>query len=187
MKSLGALIIAPLLDKQTVMIPESDVYRLTMKSNNQDAIRFQDWLADDVLPTIRKTGKYSMTAGEKHRLEVRERGKRARKDFTSILANHGVSGKGFAECTNEVYQSIFNAPAKMIKRAIANSTGETDEKKIDRISIRDNIDGDALAMILVTEKASGNRIERREAKGTKECRRTIQEVGCELNRLLEGK
>lgn len=42
-----------------VFIPEKDVYRLIMRSNLPDAEKFQDWVCDEVLPTIRKTGQYS--------------------------------------------------------------------------------------------------------------------------------
>lgn len=48
------------MDPQTKLIPESDVYRLTMKSTLKSAERFQDWVAEEVLPAIRKTGQYSM-------------------------------------------------------------------------------------------------------------------------------
>lgn len=37
-------------------IPESDVYRLIMRSKLPDAERFQDWVCEVVLPSIRKTG-----------------------------------------------------------------------------------------------------------------------------------
>lgn len=40
------------------IIPESDVYRLVMRSNLPDAERFQDWVVEEVLPSIRKTGGY---------------------------------------------------------------------------------------------------------------------------------
>lgn len=40
---------------------ESEVYRLTMKSKTPNAEQFQDWVCEEVLPTIRKTGGY-MTA-----------------------------------------------------------------------------------------------------------------------------
>lgn len=40
------------------IIPESDVYRLVMRSKLPDAVRFQDWVVEEVLPTIRKTGHY---------------------------------------------------------------------------------------------------------------------------------
>lgn len=39
-------------------IPESLFYRLGMKANNAVADRFQNWLAMDVIPSIRKTGGY---------------------------------------------------------------------------------------------------------------------------------
>lgn len=39
-------------------IPESDVYRLIFGSKLESAERFQTWVFDEVLPTIRKTGGY---------------------------------------------------------------------------------------------------------------------------------
>lgn len=41
-------------------IPESLFYRLGMKANNQAAEKFQNWLAMDVIPSIRKTGGYKL-------------------------------------------------------------------------------------------------------------------------------
>ena len=42
-------------------IPESEVYRLIMRSKLPDAERFQDWVVEEVLPSIRKTGGYIKT------------------------------------------------------------------------------------------------------------------------------
>lgn len=41
------------------IIPESDVYRLVMRSRLIKAEEFQDWVVEEVLPQIRKTGQYS--------------------------------------------------------------------------------------------------------------------------------
>lgn len=41
-----------------LLIPESDVYRLVMRSNLPSAERFQDWVVEKVLPAIRRTGGY---------------------------------------------------------------------------------------------------------------------------------
>jgi putative antirepressor (bro family) len=41
-----------------VFITEKDVYRLIMRSNLPDAEKFQDWVCDEVLPSIRKHGGY---------------------------------------------------------------------------------------------------------------------------------
>jgi prophage antirepressor-like protein len=42
-------------------IPESDLYRLIFGSHAPDAERFRDWVVEEVLPTIRKTGGTYMT------------------------------------------------------------------------------------------------------------------------------
>lgn len=41
-------------------IPEPLFYRLGMKANNAAADKFQNWLAMDVIPSIRKTGQYKL-------------------------------------------------------------------------------------------------------------------------------
>ena len=44
----------------TLIISESGLYRLTMKSRKPQAEPFQDWVCEKILPTIRKTGKYEV-------------------------------------------------------------------------------------------------------------------------------
>jgi len=46
--------------KELSFIPESDVYRLVMRSKLPSAERFQDWVMEEVLPTIRKTGRFEI-------------------------------------------------------------------------------------------------------------------------------
>lgn len=46
----------------TKFIPEPDVYRLVMRSKMPEAERFQDWVCEEVLPAIRKTGAYMTDA-----------------------------------------------------------------------------------------------------------------------------
>lgn len=45
-------------------IPEGDVYRLITHSNLPDAEKFEHWLFDDMLPTLRKTGSYSIVQAD---------------------------------------------------------------------------------------------------------------------------
>lgn len=47
------------LDPQTIIIPESDVYRLILRSKLPSAERFEAWLMEEVLPTIRRHGQFS--------------------------------------------------------------------------------------------------------------------------------
>ena len=46
------------------IIPERDVYRLVMRSKLPSAERFEEWVTGEVLPSIRKTGGYSMQPQE---------------------------------------------------------------------------------------------------------------------------
>ena len=41
-------------------LSESDVYKLVFKSRKTNAEAFTDWVTDEVLPTIRKTGSYTL-------------------------------------------------------------------------------------------------------------------------------
>lgn len=41
-------------------LTESGVYKLVFKSHKDNAERFQDWVTDEVLPSIRKTGSYQI-------------------------------------------------------------------------------------------------------------------------------
>jgi anti-repressor protein len=42
------------------IIPERDVYRLIMRSKLPSAEKFEEWVVSEVLPSIRKTGGYSL-------------------------------------------------------------------------------------------------------------------------------
>lgn len=47
-----------------LIIPESDVYALIFRSNLPKAIEFRKWVCEEVLPSIRKTGKYAMPTAD---------------------------------------------------------------------------------------------------------------------------
>lgn len=44
---------------EVALIPEGDIYRLTAKSELPSAEKFESWIFDDVLPSIRKHGMYA--------------------------------------------------------------------------------------------------------------------------------
>lgn len=47
--------------QQLVYVNEPNLYRVIFRSNKPEAKQFQDWVFNDVLPTIRKTGRYERT------------------------------------------------------------------------------------------------------------------------------
>lgn len=59
--------------QQLKVIPEGDIYRLIVKAADQSrnpkikekAERFESWIFDEVLPTLRKTGTYSINSAPK--------------------------------------------------------------------------------------------------------------------------
>lgn len=56
---------------QINLIPESDVFRLIMRSNLPKAEEFQTWVCEEVLPSIRKTGSYSMALPQTYAAALR--------------------------------------------------------------------------------------------------------------------
>lgn len=61
-------------DKQIEVnvIPEGDMYRLITHSKLESAERFETWVFDEVLPTIRQTGSYNMPKKKLSPLELME-------------------------------------------------------------------------------------------------------------------
>ena len=47
-------------DKNIVYIKEAGLYQLVFSSKKQEAKAFTEWVVEDVIPSIRKTGKYSI-------------------------------------------------------------------------------------------------------------------------------
>jgi len=46
-------------NQEMLGVDESGLYKLIMRSNKPEAETFQDWITDEVIPTIRKTGSYT--------------------------------------------------------------------------------------------------------------------------------
>lgn len=47
-------------NQEVAAIPESDLYRLIFNSKLPAAQKFEEWVTDDVLPTLRQTGSYNL-------------------------------------------------------------------------------------------------------------------------------
>ena len=45
---------------EATVIPEGDMYRLISRSKLKTAEKFEEWVFDEVLPSIRRTGSYTM-------------------------------------------------------------------------------------------------------------------------------
>lgn len=54
--------------RELKVINEPAVYKLAFRSNKPEADKFVNWIAEEVLPSIRKTGSYSVNCAERPRL-----------------------------------------------------------------------------------------------------------------------
>lgn len=59
--------ISPLLTnggvQQMTFINEPNLYRVIFRSRKAEAVQFQDWIFEEVIPAIRKTGSYQVSDG----------------------------------------------------------------------------------------------------------------------------
>lgn len=51
--------------QEMLFIPEGDIYRLAAKSELPGADKFESWIFDEVLPSIRKTGTYTLSTKQR--------------------------------------------------------------------------------------------------------------------------
>lgn len=80
------------------VINEPDTFRLIVGSNLPEAERFERWLFEDVLPSIRRTGSYtSNPTTEASRLF---------RDIGQSLRTVGIRGEKLAKGTNQVVQRL---------------------------------------------------------------------------------
>lgn len=59
-------------EQEMNFIPEGDIYRLVIKSTLPDAEKFERWIFDEVIPSIRKTGSYSVEQPTQKNTSLRE-------------------------------------------------------------------------------------------------------------------
>jgi prophage antirepressor-like protein len=71
------------------MISESNVYRLIMRSNLPAAEKFQDWVCEVVLPSIRKTGNYSVRVVKTEEQKIESDAEKA-KLFVRMAEIHSI-------------------------------------------------------------------------------------------------
>lgn len=82
------------------VIPEGDLYRLIVHSQLPEAEKFERWVFDEVLPTIRKTGKY-----ETPRRSLGETNSAAR-IITKTLKDAGMKPQFVAVALKSLYEPV---------------------------------------------------------------------------------
>lgn len=58
--------------KLATFINEPNLYRVIFRSNKAEAVKFQNWVFDEVLPSIRKTGQYTIPTVQSNQLSDKD-------------------------------------------------------------------------------------------------------------------
>lgn len=77
--------------QQVTFVNEPNLYRVIFRSNKDEAVKFQNWVFDEVLPTIRKTGQYRHTISVEQQAQIR----------------HAIAKR--CKSNREHYQSVYTA------------------------------------------------------------------------------
>lgn len=101
--------------QEMTFIPESDIYRLTFSSKLPNAEKFTDWITEEVIPQILRTGSYTMNGKEKKanpntekRLAIQEMNAKAR------IADRLLKAANAIKTRSETYGYILNVKAAEI-------------------------------------------------------------------------
>ena len=99
-------------------IPEPGVYKLAFKANNEVAENFQDWLAMEVLPALRKTGTYSVTTTCQYPVSAAaiESATNAGRLFERIMKSEGIPPHEIAMVVRDIFlQAGINVPDYVVR------------------------------------------------------------------------
>lgn len=104
------------------LIREPDVFRLIMHSKLESAERFQDWVFEEVLPTIRATGSYSLKTPTEEFDDVLQKQKELLKkgDFQGAMNLAASAAKDSQEMGSRAGKSLAERKRqkRLVKQAI---------------------------------------------------------------------
>jgi prophage antirepressor-like protein len=88
-------------NQEIIIINEPNLYRLIFKSKKEEADKFQEWIFEEVIPSIRKTGKYSIPDSI-GKISVQDRN-----SVTSEWLKHGITKPHeYIQLTLQEYKSL---------------------------------------------------------------------------------
>ncbi len=93
--------------KQVTFINEPNLYRVIFRSNKAEAVKFQNWVFDEVLPSIRKTGSYATD-----KLSTKEERKPLVKAVNMLVDKSNLN---YDEAWNLVHQYFNTKPVSKLK------------------------------------------------------------------------
>lgn len=109
-------------------------------------------LADEILQRA--------SASDNEWAAVRALSRSKRVGYTDTLRDHGVTGRGYPQCTNAVYQEVLDGTAKQIKSKMGLP---------EKANLRDHMDTSMLSFVMAAEVLATDRINDEGCLGNDEC------------------
>ena len=126
--------------QKTPIINESGVYALIFGSKLPNAKKFKHWVTSEVLPTIRKTGTYSITQSKPDSYMIENPADRARRWAEEYEEKLALECK-IAEQQPKVeyHDAVLNKSGLMTTTAIAKDLGFKSAKQLNDLLKRDRV------------------------------------------------
>jgi len=156
-KNKGVTVLVTPGGKQKVaVLEEAGIYQLIFGSKLKSAEKFQDWVFEEVLPSIRKTGSYGLkgnkkaiarSEGKEHRTELED----AIKAYIEAHPELSDNAKRwmYKNATDTIYRQVYAATAAKLVEALG----------CDRHHLRDQLSFKELAALTSIEGTAARLIE----------------------------
>ena len=130
----------PIGQSKTAIINESGVYALIFGSKLPNAKKFKHWVTSEILPTIRKTGTYSITQSKPDSYMIENPADRARRWAEEYEEKLALECK-IAEQQPKVdyHDAVLNKSGLMTTTAIAKDLGFKSAKQLNDLLKRDRV------------------------------------------------
>ena len=163
--------------KETPVATEEGIYEILMLCPGKKAAKFRRWaagiIADPDKAIAHGTQKFLRQGKSEKWVKNRVEGILTRHKFTDTLKEHGVSGVGYAQCTDEINTQVIGHTAKQIKAL----------RKVTKT--RDGLSDVELAALNLAELISEKEIEKRNSQGNDECCNACRDAGSKVARIFE--
>ncbi len=165
-----------LMANEVIVISEAAVYKLAFRSRKPNAEAFTDWVAGEVLPSIRKTGAYRAKQRERYErlgkseewIDERQEGIEERKTFTAVLQEHASSPRVYPQATNAIYRPVLGGDAARLKMAM---------QLHPKANLRDGLSTHDLMRVKFAESMAADKIEKEDLRGDDKCVRAARLAG----------
>ena len=151
--------------REMLFVDEAGMYKILMKSRKAVAEKFQDWVSEQVLPSIRKTGSYSVNQATALPLDYELQLIRAKSELTSNEAEKFSQEQKLLSQKQSFYEMMINQAnsfeengnlkiAAVMRTSISNSLLSSSSSETKYVPIETNTNNNSNALAVVQDKLS---------------------------------